>query len=141
LFRAPKRPWKYTKMCWHEKIQNKKVRLDGRPPVSTWNMCMISYLPGSVEPTITKKYKRTCWTKSLITSLQTPSTLQKPFHTPKSHLRILWFIHNVKKPIVFYFLSNNQYFTFIEKKSLITSLQNPSTHQKVTYKSYDLFIM
>jgi hypothetical protein len=39
------------------KNTNKKVRLDGRPPVSTWNMCMISYLPGSVEPTITKKYK------------------------------------------------------------------------------------
>jgi len=51
-------------MCWHENIQNKSIGLGGRPPVSTWNMCRASNNLESVEPTITKKYKRACWTKN-----------------------------------------------------------------------------
>ena len=61
LFRAPKRPWKYNKMCWHENIQNKRVGLGERPPISTWKMCRVSDNPISVEPIITKKYRITCW--------------------------------------------------------------------------------
>ena len=64
LFRAPKLPWKYNKMCWHEYIKNKPVELGGRPPVSTWKMCMDLDNPERVEPTITKKYRRMLWTKN-----------------------------------------------------------------------------
>ena len=64
LFGAPKRPWKYSEMCWHENIQNKSVGLGWRPPISTWNMWRAEDSPRNVEPTITKKYRRTCWTKN-----------------------------------------------------------------------------
>jgi len=63
LFRAPKRPSKYKKMCWHENIKKKPVGLGGRPPISTWKMCRDSYNPKSVEPTITNNYRRMCRTK------------------------------------------------------------------------------
>jgi hypothetical protein len=52
-------------MCRDENIQNKPVGLGERPPVSTWKMCRASDIPRSVEPTITKKYRRTCWTKNI----------------------------------------------------------------------------
>ena len=59
IFRAPKRPWKYIKMCWHENIQNNPVGLGERPSISIWRMCGALDIPRSVEPTIKKKYIRT----------------------------------------------------------------------------------
>ena len=64
LFRTPKRPWKYRKMYWHEKFQNKSVGLGGWPPISTWKLCRDLDSPRTVEPTITNNYRRTCWTKN-----------------------------------------------------------------------------
>jgi hypothetical protein len=43
-------------MWINENIQNNPIGLGGRPPGSTWKMCRASDIPGSVEPTITKKY-------------------------------------------------------------------------------------
>ena len=45
LFRAPKRPWKYINMYWHENFQNKPVGIGGRPPISTWMLCRDSGQP------------------------------------------------------------------------------------------------
>ena len=42
----------------HENFQNKLVGLDVWPPVSTYNMCRDLDSPESVEPKITKKYKK-----------------------------------------------------------------------------------
>ena len=64
FFRAPKWPWKYRKMYWHENFQNNPVGLGGWPPIPTWKLCRASNNPGSVEPTITKNYKRTWCTKN-----------------------------------------------------------------------------
>ena len=64
LFRAPKWPWKYKKMYWHENFQNKPVVLGGWKPISTWKLCRASDSPKSVEPTITNNYRRTFWIKN-----------------------------------------------------------------------------
>ena len=64
LFRAPKRPWKYRKMYWHENFQNNPVGLGGQALISTWKLCMASDSPETVELTITKNYTRTCWTNN-----------------------------------------------------------------------------
>ena len=64
LFRAPKWPWKYRKMYWHENFQNKLVGLGGQPPISTWKLCRNSNSPKIEEPTIRKSYRRTCWTNN-----------------------------------------------------------------------------
>jgi len=65
MFRAPKWRWKYIKMYWHENFQNNPFGLGGCPPISTWQLCRDSNNLKSVEPTITKNYIRTCWTKTV----------------------------------------------------------------------------
>ena len=64
LFRAPKRPWKYIKMHWHEKFQSKPVGIGGIHQYPPGCCVGLQDNPWSVEPTITKKYKRLCWNKN-----------------------------------------------------------------------------